>query len=108
MKIFNLANMFRGWFIGDFEPNVYKTKNFEVGLLTHEKGEEWPAHYHKISTEVNLLISGEMIIQGETINPGMIFVLEPYEVADPIFLKDCKVLCVKIPSVPGDKYLVEK
>jgi hypothetical protein len=45
-----------------------------------------------------------MIIQQTKIVPGDIFVLEPYEIADPQFLEDCVVLCVKIPSIPGDKY----
>ena len=38
--------------------------------------------------------------------PGTIFVLEPNEVADPIFHEDCQVLCVKVPSIKGDKYEV--
>ena len=39
--------MVKGWFVGDFEPSVYKTKEFEVGYFTHKKGEKWPFHYHK-------------------------------------------------------------
>jgi hypothetical protein len=47
MIIDNINRMFRGWFIGDFEPSVLKTKNFEVGVLIHKKGELWPKHFHK-------------------------------------------------------------
>ena len=43
--------MWRGWFIGDFEPSVLKTKDFEVGVLVHPKGEKWPAHFHPVCTE---------------------------------------------------------
>lgn len=96
--------MFRGWFIGNFEPSVLKTKDFEVGLLTHKQGEQWPKHYHAIATEYNLLVSGKMIIKETMIEPGDIFVIEPNEIADPSFLEDCTVLCVKVPSIPGDKY----
>ena len=98
--------MTRGWFIGNFDPSILKTDLFEVGLLTHKKGEIWPRHYHIIATEYNLLISGSMTICGRTIEPGTIFVLEPNEVADPIFHEDCQVLCVKVPSVKADKYEV--
>ena len=98
--------MTRGWFIGNFDPSILKTDLFEVGLLTHKKGEIWPRHYHIIATEYNLLISGSMTICGRTIEPGTIFVLEPNEVADPIFHEDCRVLCVKVPSVKADKYEV--
>ena len=98
--------MFRGWFIGDFEPAALRTKDFEVGFLFHPKGEEWPAHYHKLATEINYLVSGRMTLQGKALNSGDIFVLEPNEIADPQFLEDCRIICVKMPSIPGDKYEV--
>ena len=53
MKIKKINDMWRGWFIGDFEPSVLKTNEFEVGVLTHKKGEKWPKHYHNIATEYN-------------------------------------------------------
>jgi quercetin dioxygenase-like cupin family protein len=96
----------RGWFIGNFEPSVLNTEQFEVALLSHYKGEKWNSHYHAIATEYNVLISGCMKICGEIIQPGDLFILEPNEIADPEFLEDCKVLCVKTPSVKGDKYEV--
>lgn len=104
MKKYNLKDFYRGWFIGNFDPNIFKTDNFEVGLLSHSKGEQWAKHYHVIATEYNLLVSGSMIIHKTKIEPGDIFVLEPYEIADPEFLEDCTVMCIKIPSIPGDKY----
>ena len=30
MKIFNFKKMKGGWFVGDFLPTAFKTKNFEV------------------------------------------------------------------------------
>lgn len=106
MKTQKIDNMWRGWFIGDFEPSVLKTKEFEVGLLTHKKGEVWPEHYHIIASEYNVLISGSMSICGKEITPGDIFVLEPHEIANPVFHEDCKLICVKTPSIIGDKYEV--
>lgn len=104
MKIHKLSDMFRGWFIGDFEPSVFRTKEFEVGVLTHKKGEHWTEHYHKIATEINVLLEGSMTINGIHIRVGDVFVIEPQESSAPVFLEDCKVLCVKTPSVIGDKY----
>jgi hypothetical protein len=49
-----------------------------------------------------------MIICSETINEGEIFIIEPNEIADPEFLEDCTVLCIKTPSMPGDKYIINK
>lgn len=99
--------MFRGWFIGNFEPSVLKTPTFEVGLLEHKGGEYWAPHVHKIGTEINLLISGRMLANGKEVTPGTIFVIEPGEPCLPVFLEDCKLLVIKLPSVPGDKYPVE-
>jgi quercetin dioxygenase-like cupin family protein len=104
MNIHKIKDFHRGWFIGNFDPSILKTKDFEVGLLTHKQGEQWPKHYHAIATEYNLLVSGKMIIKETTIEPGDIFIIEANEIADPVFLEDCTVLCVKVPSVPGDKY----
>ena len=101
-----ISEMTRGWFIGDFEPSVLKTKEFEVGVLTHKKGEQWPKHYHKVATEVTLLLSGSMTICGQLIEAGTIFTIEPNEIADPVFHEDCTVLVIKTPSVIGDKYVV--
>jgi quercetin dioxygenase-like cupin family protein len=106
MKTANINDMVRGWFIGNFEPSVLRTKDFEVGILSHKKGEIWPEHYHKIATEYNVLISGKMLIKNTIIDPGTIFIFEPGETADPQFLEDCNVLVVKTPSVIGDKYNV--
>jgi quercetin dioxygenase-like cupin family protein len=108
MKLLNLKDMTRGWLIGDFEPSILRTQGFEVGVLTHKKGEEWAEHYHKIATEYNVLLKGKMTLNETLINEGDIFILYPNETALPEFLEDCTVLCVKVPSVIGDKYAVNK
>lgn len=106
MNITKLQDYFRGWVIGDFEPSILRTKDFEVGVLTHKKGEIWPAHYHKQSIEYNVLVKGKMIIQERELNSGDVFVFEKGEIADPVFLEDCTVVVVKVPSIPSDKFEV--
>jgi quercetin dioxygenase-like cupin family protein len=107
MRVTSLEDYVRGWIIGDFEPAILKTKDFEVGVLRHTKGENWAAHYHKESIEYNVLVSGKMIVQGKELNTGDVFVFDKNEIADPIFLEDCTVVCVKVPSIPSDKYKVD-
>ena len=104
MKIHKISDFKGGWFIGNFEPTLLKTEQFEVCYKLHVKGEVWPKHYHLIATEYNCLVQGSMIIQGVTLKPGDVFVIDPLEVADPVFLEDCHIIVVKTPSVPGDKY----
>lgn len=108
MIIDDLKNMYRGWFVGNFDPSVYKTDQFEVGVLFHPKGEKWPKHFHKEAVEINVLISGSMILNGKQLSSGNIFLIEKNEIAEPEFLEDCTIVCVKSPSIPGDKYEVKE
>lgn len=107
MIVSKMKDMKGGWFVGNFQPTAYKTDKFEVCYKFHPKGDIWDTHYHKIGTEINYLIEGKMVIQGKELVQGDIFILEPYEIADPIFTEDCTVLIIKTPSAPGDKYVVE-
>ena len=108
MKIFDPSTMFKGWYIGDFEPSAYRTKEFEVAIMTHKEGEHWDAHYHKKSEEINYLINGKMTINGTLLKAPTIFVIERGEIADPTFITDCTLVVVKTPSAPGDKFIVQK
>ena len=47
-----------------------------------------------------------MKICDEELTSGDIFIIYPGEISDPVFLEDCEIICVKSPSVPGDKYEV--
>jgi len=107
MKIDHITNFKDGWFLGAFEPSVFKTDLVEVCYKKHYKNEIWPKHYHKIATEINYIINGCMSIQGIQLNKGDIFTIYPNEIADPIFLDNCELIVVKIPSVKGDKYNIE-
>lgn len=105
MKVGKLSDMHRGWVIGDFEPSLLKTKDFEVGVLTHHKGEKWPAHYHT-NPEYNILVSGSMRVCDTELVAGDTFIIDAHEIADPVFHEDCTIVCIKVPSNTKDKYLV--
>lgn len=97
-----------GWFIGDFEPTLLKSKDFEVSVKTHPAGEIWDKHYHKVATEYNFVISGKVEIDNQIFVKDDIFIIPPDYVVDPTFLEDCTILCVKTPSVKGDKYVIDR
>lgn len=102
-----IENYTRGWIIGDFEPSLFRTKEFEVALISHHKGEHIPLHYHAKAIEYNVLVLGKMLVNGEEINPGDVFVFEKNEVADVKVLEESKVMCIKTPSVIGDKICIK-
>lgn len=107
MRIYDFKKMIGGWFIGNFNPTVYKTKKFEVSYKIHKKKEKWDYHFHKKATEINLVIKGKMKIRGKTILKNQIFVLKPKEIANPIFYQDTHIICVKVPSIKNDKYKIK-
>ena len=102
----NITNFTRGWLIGNFLPSIIKTTNFEVGLLTHKKDEKWAFHYHQYMTEINVLVSGSMKLNEKILQSNTIFTIYKNEIACPIFLEDCKILCIKVPSVVNDKVCI--
>lgn len=96
----------RGWFIGDFPEAIIRTKDFECCWQANKAGAKDTPHVHKIITEVQLITSGRMIINGEEFGPGDIYVSEPGEPYYAEYLEDTEVVAIKFPSIPSDKYLV--
>jgi hypothetical protein len=54
------------------------------------------------------MVRGQMKMQDKILLSGDIFIIYPYEIADPEFLTDCEVVCVKVPGITNDKVVVEK
>jgi mannose-6-phosphate isomerase-like protein (cupin superfamily) len=108
MKVSRIENYKGGWYIGNFNPAAYKTNGFEVSYKIHKKGEIWDWHYHEHLDEINLIIRGSMTIQGKILSSGDIFILEPMEIADPEFIEDCEIVCIKSPNITNDKIVIKR
>lgn len=106
MKITKISDYKNGWFIGDFLETAFKTDKFEVCYKIHKKDEKWDTHYHKIATEINYLIKGRMLIQDKELVSGDVFIMYPYEIANPVFLEDCEMMIIKTPSNTKDKFVI--
>lgn len=103
-----LTDMLQGWFVGNFSPTAFATGACEVAVKHYAAGEVHPAHYHKIATEITLVLSGKVAMAGRTWSDGDIVVLSPNEITDFAALTDATTVVVKVPGVLDDKYLVEK
>lgn len=99
--------MTNGWFIGDFEPSLLRTKNFEVAVQRFDEGEYAEWHVHKVATEFTVIISGKAEMNGRGVTEGDIIVLEPGDGSDFLALTEVTTAVVKIPCVKGDKHLKE-
>jgi quercetin dioxygenase-like cupin family protein len=105
MQITKLSGMTNGWFIGDFEPSLFKTKDFEVAVQQFDAGEYVEWHVHKVATEYTVIVSGTAEMNREPVGEGDIIVLAPGEGTDFRALTEVTTAVVKTPCVKGDKYL---
>lgn len=60
-----------------------------------------PNHYHKVAKELNLIVSGQTLINGVEFVAGDIVEIEPGE-----YLEDTCTVSIKVPGVLGDKCLI--
>lgn len=106
MKRFKLADFKKGWVIGDFEPSIARTKDFEVTIRKYIKGDLEAEHIHKLANEITIITSGKFRMGDQTLTEGDIIWKEPREPSDFECFEDGWITVIKMPSVPNDKYLV--
>ena len=97
-----------GWFIGNFEPSLFKTNDCEVAVKLYKKGDKEGKHYHKIATEYTVVVKGKIRMFGNVYNEGDIIVVEPGESTGFEALEDAMNVVVKMPGANNDKYLVNE
>jgi hypothetical protein len=108
MKLSNLDQMTRGWFVGDFTPTLFQTRDVEVAVMRYKAGESEKRHFHKIATELTVVSKGEIEMNGRRYGDGDIIVLSPGEPTDFRAITDAITTVVKIPGAQNDKYLTDE
>jgi len=106
MKIHKLKDMVKGWFVGNFQPSCYKTNEVEVAVKEYKTGDKEPLHYHKIATEITVIVSGMVLMNGTLYNAGDIITIEAGESTNFEALSDVVTTVVKVPCIKDDKYIV--
>ncbi|MCA3174212.1 MAG: hypothetical protein ING36_01540 [Burkholderiales bacterium] len=106
MKNARLNDMFKGWFVGNFSPTAFATDGCEVAVKNYSAGEFEGKHYHKIATEITLVLSGRVKMAGGIWCGGDIIVLEPGEITSFEAIEDSVTVVVKVPGATNDKYIV--
>lgn len=108
MRHSRLQDMTKGWFIGLFSPAAYTCNACEVAVKHYREAESEGAHYHKVATEITVVISGVVKMCGQHWTAGSIVVLDPGDVTDFTAIVDSTTVVVKIPGALNDKYMIEK
>ena len=106
MRKYKIEDFVRGWMVGDFEPNIFRTKDFEFMVRYYKKGDFEEKHIHKVADEVTVVVFGEFEMNGEVLRRGDVVHLAPGEPSDFKCLEDGATAVVKRPSAIGDKYIV--
>lgn len=102
-----LSNMTRGWFVGDFEPSIYRTNDAESAVRVLEKGYCEQAHFHRAAVKVIVVLSGKLYMFGKEWNEDDIVVFEPGDVSSIKALQDSKIIVMMLPGIKNDKVYVD-
>ena len=107
MQISKLENMVNGWFVGNFEPTLIKTNDVEVAVKKYKKGDYENKHYHKVATEITVIVSGQVKMNNIVYQQGDIITIKPNIATDFEALENTVCTVVKHPGALNDKYLGE-
>ena len=106
MKHAKLDSMKKGWFVGNFDPSLLKTNDCEVAVKKYKQGDHEDAHFHKVATELTVIVSGKVRMFNSVFVEDDIIIIEPGEITDFLALEDSVNVVVKIPGANNDKYEV--
>mgnify|MGYP000116608396 FL=1 len=104
LEKYKLEDMIKGWFIGNFEPSLYKTNDVEVGIKKYSAGDYENSHFHKIATEFTVIISGTVEMNGVQYFENEIIKIIPGVKTNFKAITDVITVVVKLPGANNDKY----
>lgn len=104
LEKYKLEDMIKGWFIGNFEPSLYKTNDVEVGIKKYNAGDYENSHFHKIATEFTVIISGTVEMNGVQYFENEIIKIIPGVITNFKAITDVITVVVKLPGANNDKY----
>ena len=104
MKRYRISDMFKGWFVGNFSPSIYKTNDVEVAIKKYKKGDIEMVHHHRIAIEITVIVEGKVKMNDCIYTEGDIIVINPFESTDFNAIEDTVTTVVKLPCSANDKY----
>jgi hypothetical protein len=104
MRSYKLDEMVKGWFVGGFSPTALSTMDCEVAVKHYKAGDRESSHFHKIATEITVIVSGRVRMVDREWESGDIIVLQPGEATEFEALTDAINVVVKHPGASDDKF----
>ena len=105
MEKHNLNNFIKGWIVGNFNPTLLDTNNFEVAIKRYKAGDYEESHHHKIATEITVIVEGEVEMNGTKYIKDDIITIQANESTDFKCITDVVTVVIKTPSANNDKYI---
>lgn len=105
MRVGNIGSMTNGWFMGSFEPTMFRTNAAEAAIKRYLAGDYESAHHHKIATEITVIVTGKVRMNSKEFIAGDIIIIEPFEETDFLALEDSITVVIKCPGALQDKYV---
>lgn len=106
MRHAHLDQMIKGWFVGKFIPAVFDTDACEVAVKRYKAGDKEGTHYHKVATEITVIVSGRVRMLDREWGEGDIIVISPGEATSFEALTDAVNVVVKLPGAVNDKFVI--
>lgn len=106
MRTAKIKDMKKGWFVGNFTPSLYKTEAVEAAVKHFKAGEVEPSHYHKIATEITVVVSGKVKMFNTVWESGDIIIADPEDITGFEAVTDAVLTVLKLPGTLNDKYLI--
>jgi hypothetical protein len=100
-----LDNFFKGWILGNFEPTLHFTTDFEIAIKYYTAGDKEEKHYHKLATEYTAIVYGRVKMNDIEYTKGDIIEIAKNEATNFEVIEDTATVVVKLPSAKNDKYL---
>jgi hypothetical protein len=107
LKKFRLADFTAGWVVGNFNPTLHQTRDFEFGVKYFKAGDREALHYQIVARELSIVVSGSCRIGAVDLDAGEGLLIEAGEEADFEAYTQCAIAVIKWPSLPADKVLSE-
>jgi hypothetical protein len=107
MKKHRIEDFLGGWIVGDFSPSIFRNPYLEVSVKRFNSGDSELAHSQIVATELTVVVSGKVVLNGQLLVTGDILEISPGEVGSFECIEAADIVCIKWPSIPSDKVLAK-
>jgi quercetin dioxygenase-like cupin family protein len=108
MKLNKIEDYFKGWIVGSFQPTEHNNPHVEVAVKFFKAGETESPHYQIKATEITIVHQGRILLGEKEFSAGDVITIPPGEIAGFESLTDSSLTCIKFPSLPNDKVVVNE